>query len=334
MDLPIIDIAPFDDDPVRRSAIARTVDEACAEIGFLVVTGHGIGEAVFADAFAAARRYFVRPDDRKAQDRPASPDLFRGYEAMGTRYRAAGPAGARVADYKEAYMISRPSFDRPGFAAPPPPGLGRMYAPNIWPAEPSEFRPVFTRFYEAVDDLARRMNRIFAAALDLPEDYFADKFDNHASTCTWVHYPAQQVAPEPGQMRIPAHTDSTSLTIVVQDDSPHGLEIRTRDGRWQAVRSPPGSVVVNLGDLMAQWTNDRWVSTLHRVDNPPPEIARTTPRYSLCFFQKPNVDVEIRCLPSCVTPDRPAKYPPVQAGDYIRAKMLGTRPPPPQDMTR
>jgi isopenicillin N synthase-like dioxygenase len=328
--LPLIDIAPFlAGDRAGMAATAARVDAVCRDIGFMVVTGHGIPQTLFADSFASARAYFAQDMAAKLAAAPKRADVFRGYEKMGTRYRDAGPEGGKVADYKEAFMISSPEFDR-AVATPAPAGFDGMYAPNIWPSEPAGapagFRKTFEEFYRAVDNLARTLNGACAMALGLQRDYFAPFFDGHASTCTWVHYPAQDVAPAPGQMRIPAHTDSTSLTVVVQDGSQHGLEIRTRDGQWHAVAAPEGAVAINLGDLMAQWSNDRWVSTLHRVDNPPREIARTTPRFSLCFFQKPHVDAEIACLPNCAGPGNPAKYPPVKAGDYIRAKMLRTRP--------
>ncbi len=330
MQLPLIDIAPFlAGDAKGMATTAARIDEVCRDIGFMVVTGHGIPKSLFQDSFGLARAYFAQDMATKLAATPKRSDVFRGYEKMGTRYREAGPEGSKVADYKEAFMISALEFDAPD-RKPAPVGFEGMYAPNFWPSEPESapagFRKNFEAFYRSVDGLARTLNGACAMALGLKQDYFAPFFDGHASTCTWVHYPAQEVAPEPGQMRIPAHTDSTSLTVVVQDGSTHGLEIRGRDGVWRGVEAPEGAVAINLGDLMAQWSNDRWVSTLHRVDNPPREIARTTPRFSLCFFQKPHVDAEIACLPNCAGPGNPAKYPPVKAGDYIRAKMMRTRP--------
>ncbi|MCA3263731.1 MAG: isopenicillin N synthase family oxygenase [Telmatospirillum sp.] len=333
MDLPLIDISAFRTrDQAAMQVIARDVDRACRDVGFLVVRGHDIPQALFDRSFELTRRYFARGTDEKLRDCSPSPDVFRGYERMGTRYRDAGPAGKKVADYKEAYMISSPDFDEAERRLPVPHGFEGMYAPNIWPNEAAGdiqgFRTTFVEFYRAVDALARTMNGVFAAALQLPEDFFVPHFTGHASTCTWVNYPAQTVPPEPGQMRIPEHTDSTSLTVVVQDGSAHGLEIKTRDGKWIPVRSPEGAVVINLGDLMAQWTNDRWVSTPHRVDNPPREIAMANPRYSLCFFQKPHVDASIECLPTCTDAANPVRHAPIQAGAYIRQKMLRTRPQP------
>jgi isopenicillin N synthase-like dioxygenase len=96
--------------------------------------------------------------------------------------------------------------------------------------------------------------------------------------------------------------------------------VQGRAGQWLDVAAPPGSFVINLGDMLMRWTNDRWASTLHRVVNPPAEQADRSRRLSLVFFHNPNPDTVIECLPTCASPANPPRYAPVLAGQYLAEK--------------
>jgi isopenicillin N synthase-like dioxygenase len=166
--------------------------------------------------------------------------------------------------------------------------------------------------------------RIFALALGLDEHWFADKIDDHCSTLFANHYPAQDTPPLPGQLRLGEHTDFGSLTLLHQDDAPGGIEVRDPAGAWRPVPHVPGAFVVNIGDLMARWTNDRWVSTLHRVVNPPSD-RRGEARLSLPFFHQPNADALIECIPTCAGENDPPRYEPVLSGAWRDAKVAASR---------
>ena len=125
----------------------------------------------------------------------------------------------------------------------------------------------------------------------------------------------------PGQLRTGPHTDFGSLTILCVDDAPGGLQVLAPAGEWRDVRPEPGQLVVNLGDMMARWTNDRWRSAVHRVANPPREQAAVSRRQTAGFFLHPNYDVEVAPLPGCCGPDRPPRYAPALVGELIRAKL-------------
>ena len=119
--------------------------------------------------------------------------------------------------------------------------------------------------------------RLFAVGLDLPANHFDPLIDESPSAMRAINYPAHDVAPQPGQLRAGAHTDYGTMTILRQDDAPGGLEVRSpHDARRVPIPSVPGAFVVNVGDLLARWTNDRWRSTMHRVVNPPIEPGRDT----------------------------------------------------------
>ena len=139
-----------------------------------------------------------------------------------------------------------------------------------------------------------------------------------------VHYPHVDREALPGQLRAGAHTDYGTLTILRQDDAPGGLEVLTVDGRWAPVPFARGTFVVNIGDLMARWTNDRWRSTLHRVVLPPPDVQGPTERFSLPFFHNANWDAPVECLPTCLAPGDEPRYPPVRAGAHLMAKFRST----------
>jgi isopenicillin N synthase-like dioxygenase len=175
-----------------------------------------------------------------------------------------------------------------------------------------------------MEALAARLMTMFAIALDLPPGFFHDKIDAHISALRVLNYPNQDRPPEPGQLRAGAHSDYGSLTILRQEQAPGGLQVVTRDGGWTDVPAIEGAYVVNIGDLMARWTNDRWVSTLHRVVNPPPDASGSTRRQSIAFFHQPNWDAKINCLPTCLDPTLGAKYDPIGSGAYLMSKFTST----------
>jgi isopenicillin N synthase-like dioxygenase len=164
--------------------------------------------------------------------------------------------------------------------------------------------------------------QIFAVALDLPIDFFEPMLSHHASNLALFNYPDQPTRPKRGQLRGGAHTDFGSLSIVHSDWTiPGGLQVQTKAGSWMDVAAPRDAFVINIGDMMARWTNDRWVSTLHRVANPETSSARSYRRQSVIFFHVPNQDALVECIPSCRDADNPPKYKPITVGEHHLMKM-------------
>ena len=317
--VPVIDLSPYFAGGPGKAAVAREVAAACEEIGFLVIEGHGIAPQLVADVFGAGRALFDLPLDQKNRLRPADGVAPRGYHALGTKYLARTLGQDTPPDLREQFYIGPLNPDRARIRHLP--GAEKFYEANIWPETPAEFRETTTRYYVEMERLARDLMRIFALALDINETYFDSRIDNHFATLPLNHYPEPREAPLPGQLRAGAHSDFGSLTILALDDAPGGLQVRSRDGSWQDVTTAPGQFIVNLGDMMQRWTNDRWRSTLHRVVNPPLDAAQPTRRMSIGFFLHPNYDTIISSLPGRIAPAIPAKYPPVLAGELMRAKM-------------
>jgi len=315
----LIDITPFRSSE-DKSSVARAVAGACEQIGFLVIAGHGVDSVLLDRAFAVSRDFFDMPVEEKLRFQPSNEVAPRGYAAMASKGLAATLGATAPKDLREQFML--------GTLAPMPSALAGVegaagcYAPNIWPDSPASYRALFTELYRALEDLAATLMRIFALGLDLSESYFDDKIDHHFSVLGSNHYPALTEPPLPGQLRTGAHTDFGSLTILCPTAGPGGLQVQRGDGTWIDVQPVPDTFIVNLGDMMARWTNDRWKSTLHRVVNPPDNTAAMSRRQSIAFFCHPNYDAVIRCIESCTGPDRPPLYPPILAGEHMRMKMV------------
>jgi isopenicillin N synthase-like dioxygenase len=298
--VPCIDLSEFlADAPGAAAQLAAAVGQACEQIGFLTITGHGVPAGLIERTAAAARAFFDLSD---AEKKLLKLTAGAGYSPLQGETLAATLGQKAPADLKESLNISA------DFGATP------------WPARPAELRAVCTSYFAAMNGLAGDLMRLFALALELPEDYFAAKIDRSSSFLRIINYPAQSVEPEPGQLRAGAHTDYGTLTILLSENVAGGLQVRSRAGEWLDVVVPPGAFVINIGDMLARWTNDRWLSTLHRVVNPPVQLRAASRRQSLVFFHNPNPDAVVECLPGCCGPDNPPRYAPITAGAFIAEK--------------
>lgn len=319
-DVPVLDLSgATSGDTSTRAEVAHRLGNACESLGFLVVTGHGVPDEKVTALLTAAQKFFDADEERKRQSMPPSPYIFRGYFPIQTSALAGSLDIETPPDLCEVYAVNR--FDDPASAVDAGLAEGReaFFAPNIWP-DIEGFQSAWTEYYEVMGALADDLMGLMATALGLDDDWFTDKISQHISNLVVNHYPAQTTPPVEGQIRRGAHTDYGSLTILYQDDTPGGLQVRLADGTWADVPHIPGSFVVNLGDLMAAWTNDRWVSTMHRVVNPAPEHSGTS-RMSVAFFHQPDYDAEIVCIPTCTSPEDPPRHDVVASGQWVIDKL-------------
>lgn len=324
-DIPIIDVSPYwSGDPTAKAAVAAAVDAACRSTGFLVITGHGVPASLIERLREVTWEFFELPFETKmAYKMP--PDRYRGYTAPGTESLAASYGDESPPDLKESFSIGPvdvPSDD-PYYG---PDQAGAFFAPNMWPAEVPGMQQAWSDYYRAMGALSTDLMRIFALALALDEHFFDDKVDRHITNMSAIHYPPLTAPPQPGQLRGGAHTDFGSLTIVQRDSAPGGLQVLV-DGEWIDAPYTDDSFVVNLGDLMAEWSNDEWVSTVHRVALPPRLEDAMTDRLAFTFFHQPNYDAPIECIPTCAGPDKPARYGNTTSGEHITGKILAMRSP-------
>jgi isopenicillin N synthase-like dioxygenase len=319
---PIFDLGAFEAaSAAEKQRLGSVVDAICRSTGFLAIANHGIGDRTIDGIWDSTRAFFDLPADAKQQARAPYPGYPYGYLGPGSEALAKSRNVDSPPDLKE-------SFNGGPLAVPAgmsdPEALGFCYAATVWPEGPDGFAAAWKAYYRAMEELAARIMRLFAVALQLDEHFFDRHIDAPISALRALNYPEQTVAPQPGQLRAGAHTDYGSLTILLPQPGSKGLEIISPDGAWTAVPPVPGAFVINIGDLMALWTNDRWVSTMHRVVNPPPEEGGLQRRQSLAFFHQPNWFAEIACLPSCIAPGEAPKHAPVLSGPYLMGKFKST----------
>ncbi len=318
--IPTIDLTPLrgGGSEAGKRDVARQIDEACRDTGFFFVTGHGVPNNLITITRQRAIDFFALPDAEKMKVQRPPAKISRGYNWVGDRSIAYSMGTAAPPDIQEAFAFGH---DRADLAATVDAASAQMYAPNIWPERPHDFKKVMVSYYDAMMGLASNVLRAMAAALGVNESYFADKFDRQASVCRMIRYPAVRTPPLPGQLRAGTHTDYGIMTFVRGDDTPGGLQVKHRSGGWIDVHIPPNQFVCNIGDLMMRWSNDRWLSTLHRVAVPPPD-ATPSDRISLVFFTNPNPDAEVRCIESCLGPGEAPKYPPIKVSDHYLGKLM------------
>lgn len=316
--IPVIDVSPyFAGTQETKQRVAGQIGRACREVGFYVITGHGIDPKLIEDVEAVSREFFDLPVDEKMKVHIEATGGV-GYAAMGDIALAHTRGQITPPDLNETFQIAKiDAADDAYFQGEAARGMVPM---NRWPERPAALKALYTKYYSRMGALATSLMRLSALALGLPENYFDDKIDRHISRLNVRLYPEQKVAPLPGQLRAGAHTDYGTVTILKPGDTVGGLQIADASGNWHDVPMIAGSFVINLGDLMARWTNDRWLSTLHRVANPPEEAKGGSRRLSIVFFHHPNYDATISCLPTCVEAGCAPRYEPITVSDYYRMK--------------
>ena len=317
--VPTIDVSPFlGGDAAAKGAIAEQVARTCEQTGFLIIAGHRFPAELLSRAQRELFAFFDLSAETKNRWHPSGPSRQRGYHGFATRGLAYTLGEQTPPDLRESVFLG-PVDDHRGYYAAMP-EAATSYAPNLIPSEPHGLDATLVMLYREYERLARVMMRVFAAALRLPESFFDGTLDRHFSIMSCHYYPVLEKPPLPGQLRTGAHTDYGAMTILAATDAEGGLEARMLDGTWAGVRPRPGEFVVNLGDMMARWTNGRWASTLHRVVNPPLGMPQSR-RLSIGMFVHPNYDQRIECVPTCLAAGEKPRYPAITAGEHIKRKI-------------
>jgi isopenicillin N synthase-like dioxygenase len=304
--IPIIDIGGLWSGQLSdRRAVAEQLRDACLDKGFFYIRNHGIPDRLVEDVFAEAERLFALQAAEKAKLDKAHSGANRGYEPlMGQALEPGAPA-----DLKEGFYIGpEHRADDPRVRA------GKFnHGPNQWPAQLPTFRSAMQDYFVAMLALGERLMRGMALSLDLAEDYFAAFCTDPMATLRLLHYPPQPVNAAPDQKGAGAHTDFGGLTLLRQGEI-GGLQVWDRSaGGWIHADPEPSTFVVNLGDMIARWTNDHYRSTMHRVVN-----TSGRERYSIPFFYVGNYDHIVECIPTCLAPGARPKYPPTTVEAHLR----------------
>ncbi|MEU0966511.1 2-oxoglutarate and iron-dependent oxygenase domain-containing protein [Streptomyces sp. NPDC005917] len=310
--IPTIDLRPWlGGDEDTRQETARTVDAALRTAGFLLVTGHGVEAELRSAVRQAARVFFGLPAEVKAAY--AAKVGGRGWLGPGAEANAYSEGTETPPDLKESLTFATDEpFEDPVTNA-------EWYAPNVWPAEVPELRAVCEEYLGRMGELEKELLELLGYALGLERDFFSRHMDHPTYGFNINWYPGTEVVgePEPGQFRIGPHTDFGTVTILDRQAGKGGLQVCTDEGGWEDAPFDPDAFTINIGDLMARWTGDRWRSGRHRV-LPPPTDAPGEELMSLVYFGE--------CTPGTVVESVPAPvgrvaYPPVDSHVYLREKL-------------
>ena len=322
--IPTINLEPFfSSGKEKKVRLASEISCALETIGFFQIIGHNIEKSLVQQMREEAYSFFRLPIEEKLKVRRPLPEITRGYDPPAQQSLAATKDGAAPPDLQEGFGVGGFDFshDDPYYTQ----GLGQyFFSPNLWPEGRPVFRKTLEQYHSVLKGLAADLMALFALTLNLDEKFFVNKINKTGAHMRLNKYPVQTTPPLKGQLRSGAHTDYGTLTILYGEDNPGGLQVKFPDNKWYDVHPEPNAFVINIGDCMARWTNDRWKSTLHRVTNPPSELANSE-RLSVAFFHSTNYDAEIKCLESCTCFDNPSKYAPMHYAAYYIDKLMKSR---------
>ncbi|WP_241385292.1 isopenicillin N synthase family dioxygenase [Rhodococcus sp. CH91] len=317
--VPAVDIGPYvrGEGDTERARVAREIDDACTRVGFVQILGHGVPGEVVDGLASALDDFFGLPLEDKVRYRVDGAN--RGYSPPKSESLSLSlgvEAASRMNDFFEAFNIGveARSFTHVELSEDD-------YGLNLWPDVPN-FEERVQAYYAEAARVARTLTRIFADALGQDPDYFERLTDHSIDVLRMNNYalPEGTVDLDGDLTGMGEHTDFGIVTVLWADRVA-GLQVLGSDGVWHDVEPLPGALLVNLGDLTARITDDRWMSTLHRV-KPPIVDGRIRRRRSVAFFHDGNVDAVISTLPGYAGPE---PYEPIVVRDHIKAKLAGSR---------
>ena len=307
-EIPLLDLSAYlAGEPGALETLAVELRHALETIGFYYISGHGIPQSILDRIFAETRRFHALPLEKK---------MAIHLNRSNNGYM---PLKGHAQRHTELNKNPKPNENESFFAKrerdPNDPAVREkrdLRDPNQWPEGLPGFKETVLEYQAIMRALAHKMLPIYARALELPADYFAPFFDRGGEvTVRMIHYPpATQAQVDDNVFGTAAHTDRNLFTVLAPGDTP-GLQIMLPDGRWFPAPLVPGTFIVNSGDTLKRWTNDRFLSTPHRVLN-----TSGRDRYSVPFFVTAEYETTIACLPTCTGPGNPPKYEPITIEAY------------------
>jgi isopenicillin N synthase-like dioxygenase len=307
-EIPVVDVGPFIRGDKGAGGVVAAIEAAARDTGFFLVTGHGVSPDKTMRLYNLARGFFDLEEEwKRAHGKGSGVMGGMGFSPLADEALAATKGIKTPGDYKESL------------------NYGPRLAGGTWSSRPEGLEAAFHAYFGEMETLARHLRRIFCRAIGLDADYFEPSFVDHLSALRVINYPEQHVDPLPGQLRAGVHTDYGFMTILRSEASSGGLQVQNRDGLWLDAPSVEGAYVINIADAFMRWTNDEWLSTPHRVANPPRDPATrarsgSSRRQSIPFFVNPSKDTLIKCLEPFSSGGKAAKYEPITYGDYIDLK--------------
>lgn len=297
-------------DEIARQQFIQTFGDSFSNMGFAIVRNHGVTPELRQRLFEVSKAFFDLPDDVKKKYENEALHGQRGYVSRNKE----SAKGKNVPDLKEFYHIGQTVHDGDP--------IQQEYADNIWPEEIENFKEVGLQVYKTFEQTGRNLLKAIALYLDLVEDYFEDKVHNGNSVLRLLHYyPVEDRSQIPeGAVRAAAHGDINLITLLM-GGSAEGLQAQALDGTWIDVNPAEDEIVINIGDMLERLTNNRLRSTQHQVITPNEE-SWLNPRFSTPFFMHPRSDMDLTCLESCVSEERPKAFSDVTAGESLKERLI------------
>lgn len=303
--IPVLDLQTFQANDISRQRFATQLGHALETTGFFAVINHGVEPKLIQSAYQVAQQFFELPTTTKCQYELPTLNGQRGFTSFGKEHAKDHAAP----DLKEFWHLGR--------ELPPAHPLAADYAANLQVTEVPQFYPVMAQLYAQLEACALKLLQACALYLREPENLLAEMVQNGDTILRIIHYPPISPNTDPASLRAAPHEDINLITLLCEatDD---GLELLQRDGSWLPIRSLPGQIIVDSGDMLQQLTNGLLKSTTHRVVNLGDGRDR---RFSMPFFVHPRREVDLTPLSSCVAKTETQKFPSITAGDYLMQRL-------------
>ncbi|MEM8614773.1 MAG: 2-oxoglutarate and iron-dependent oxygenase domain-containing protein [Cyanobacteria bacterium P01_H01_bin.105] len=312
--IPVLDLQDFlCDSLAQQQQFVATLGQALETVGFFALENHNVDAYLIKLAYEAATDFFALPEITKQSYERPEINQQRGF----TRFGQEHAKDSIVPDLKEFWHVGR-----------------EEELANLWPKEVPQFQTSMSALYEQLERCAVYLLRACARYLDLPNNFFDAEAIEGKSILRILHYPHVSGAIAGQSLRAAPHEDINLITLLCESTGP-GLELLQTDGRWLAIESLPGQIIVDTGDMLQALSNGVFKSTTHRVVNPgnsesqqhpmdstSAKVSPTNCRFSLPFFMHPRPDFDLTPLPNCVkrTGGQP-KFPSQTAGQYLQQRL-------------
>jgi isopenicillin N synthase-like dioxygenase len=310
MAIPSVDLADFlSADEKKKKTFVRELGKAYEEVGFVGVKNHGLTDDLIEDLYKYVQQFFSLPLSYKKNYEIPGMAGQRGYTSFGKEHAK----GSKVPDLKEFFQYGQEPRDN---------FKEEYYEPNVMVEEVPHFNETFMEAYRAFEKSGTALLQAIALYLGLDENYFDQYVFNGNSILRAIHYPPITQEPK-SAIRAEQHEDINLITLLI-GASADGLEILTKKNEWVPVTSLPDQIVINVGDMLQRFTNNKLRSTTHRVVNPSREVWSTS-RFSIPFFLHPRSSMSLKSLDSCIDEKHPALYDVATAGEYLNERLIEIR---------
>lgn len=305
--VPKLDLAQFSSgNEEARSQFIQDLGNAFHDCGFVIIKNHGIDQDLISNFYQRSNAFFRLPDNVKKNYEIKGLAGQRGYTSFGKEHAK----HSEVADLKEFFQI--------GQEVPDGHPKKILYPDNVKVAEVEDFAHYGKTLFQAFEKTGGLLLQAIALYLNLPEHYFDHEIHEGNSILRSIYYPPITKEPD-SAVRAEQHEDINLITLLV-GASAGGLQLLTTEGKWLPVLPREDEIAINVGDMLQRLTNNYLKSTTHRVINPPKEEWHV-PRLSIPFFLHPVPDMDLSCLPNCITEENPLQYESITAGEYLDERL-------------